>query len=161
MAGPLLKLEVVGYRHKGHFAAKTPELAKARREEMREIGRGMVKTLQHYAPEDTGKFKQGIAYRTDDRGDTTTITFYVKGEHAFLLPFLTQGTKPHTITPKGEGYPLRFFWERGPEGPGVYYYYSVQHPGTLPNPFVSLAIDAHSPQMAVGLSRMAQRLRWM
>jgi hypothetical protein len=164
----LMKLEVMGYRDtKGRFTRRTEELNRARRDEMRELGRGMVHTLQYYAPEDTGKFKQGIAYRTDDRVDSTTITFYVKGEHAFLLPIITGGSEPHEI-PKGgseaqmaKGYPLAFFWQRGPEGPGMYYYYSVQHPGTIPNPFVSLAIDAESPQFSYRLSQMARRVVWL
>lgn len=40
-----------------------------------------------------------------------------------------QGTEPHEITPRGSGYPLRFFWESGPAGPGEYRYMRVNHPG--------------------------------
>jgi len=157
----LLKLEAVGYRDvTGRFARRTDELQRAKREEMRGQGRAMVRTLQQYAPEDEGIFKKGIAYRTDERGDVTTVTIYVRGEHAFLLPMLTGGTRPHPIYPRGN-YPLRFFWPRGPEGAKVYYYWHVEHPGTVPDPFVSYAVDVMSPQFEMGLERVARRVAWL
>ena len=39
------------------------------------------------------------------------------------------GSKPHRIVAR-RARALRFFWERGPRGPGVYFYRSVHHPGT-------------------------------
>lgn len=160
MAG-MIKLEVEGYRDSlGRFAKRTEELARGRREMIRESSRSLVKALRYYAPQRTGKFAQGIHYRTDDRGATATGTIYVRGEHAFLLPFITEGTRPHPIaavnTPA-----LRFFWPRGPEGPGIYYYKSVQHPGTMPDPFVAQAIDAVSPQMDMELAKVGRRVAWL
>jgi len=157
----LLKLEAIGYRDaRGRLAQRTDKLAQVQREEMRGLGRAGVSALRHYAPEDTSKFKQGIAYRTDDRGSSTTLTFYVRGEHAFLLPMLTGGTKPHPITPHGN-YPLRFFWPRGPEGAKVYYYMHVNHPGTIPDPFVAYAMESLSPQAEMALARIARRVAWL
>lgn len=157
----LLKLEAIGYRDVlGRFARRTEALQTAKREEMRELGRGMVQALRHYAPKRSGKLAEGFGYRTDERGSSTTVTFFVGGEHAFVLPFLTEGTKPHPIYPRGD-YPLRFFWERGPRGPGIYYYWSVSHPGTFPDPFVERAVDAMSPQFAYGLARVAKRVVWL
>lgn len=48
--------------------------------------------------------------------------------------FVHEGTKPHRITAKGDG-PLAFFWENGPDGPGMYFFNEVQHPGTKPDRF--------------------------
>jgi hypothetical protein len=46
--------------------------------------------------------------------------------------YVHEGTKPHTI----EGNPtLAFRWDKGPEGPGMYFFRSVKHPGTKPNRF--------------------------
>jgi len=157
----LLKLEAIGYRNvQGRYAQRTDKLAQAQREEMRNLGRAGVSALRHYAPEDTGKFKEGIAYRTDDRGSSTTVTIYVRGEHAFLLPMLTGGTKKHPIYPRGN-YPLRFFWPRGPEGAKVYHYMHVNHPGTIPDPFVAYAMEALSPQTEMSLARVARRVAWL
>lgn len=157
----LFKLDAMGYRDvAGRFARRTDELQSAKREEMRDLGRGMVQSLQYYAPKRSGLFSEGIAFRTDERGSETSLTFYVKGEHAFVLPFLTGGTKPHPIDPHGD-YPLRFFWERGPNGPGIYYYMHVEHPGTMPDPFIPNAIEAMSPQFDYGLSRIAKRVAWL
>ena len=157
----LLKLEAIGYRDvQGRYARRTEALAMIQREEMRNLGRAGVSVLRHYAPEDTGKFKEGIAYRTDDRASSTTLTFYVRGEHAFLLPMLTGGTAPHPIYPHGD-YPLSFFWPRGPEGAKVYHYMHVNHPGTIPDPFVANALDALSPQLEMSLARVARRVAWL
>ena len=38
---------------------------------------------------------------------------------------------PHVIRPRGRGYPLRFWWENGPDGPGEYRYMKVNHPGNV------------------------------
>jgi len=157
----LLKLEAIGYRNtQGRFAQRTDKLAQAQREEMRDLGRVGVSVLRHYAPKRTGKFAEGLAYRTDTRARSTTLTFYARGEHAFLLPMLTGGTAPHPIYPHGD-YPLSFFWPRGPEGAKVYHYMHVNHPGTIPDPFVANALDALSPQLEMSLARVARRVAWL
>jgi hypothetical protein len=46
--------------------------------------------------------------------------------------FVHEGTQPHVI----RGNPLlAFFWANGPNGPGTYYFASVNHPGTKANKF--------------------------
>jgi hypothetical protein len=57
-----------------------------------------------------------------------------------------------------KGYPLRFYWEKGPRGPGVYFYWSVNHPGTDPDPFIDLAIESAWPEMAAELRKVAARV---
>jgi hypothetical protein len=160
----ILKLQVQGFRSaNGRLAARSPKLAQERRAMLRDVSRGMVRTLQYYAPRRTGIFAEGIAYRTDDRGDKGTATFYVRGQHAFLLPFLVYGTRPHLI-PKGgaaeqlaKGYPLHWV-----DRHGIHHYaWSVWHPGTMPDPFIANAMEAMSPQFEYGLARVARRVAWL
>ena len=48
--------------------------------------------------------------------------------------FVHEGTAPHTIT----GNPLlAFMWPNGPDGPGPYFFRSVNHPGTKANRFLT------------------------
>jgi hypothetical protein len=51
--------------------------------------------------------------------------------------FVHEGTQPHAIY----GNPtLSFWWDAGPNGPGQYFFSSVQHPGTRPQPFLRDAL---------------------
>lgn len=50
--------------------------------------------------------------------------------------FVHEGTAPHQIVAKNGGV-LAFFWANGPDGPGTYYFRSVQHPGTKANRFLA------------------------
>lgn len=119
---------------------------------IRLTGQHMEDALKREAPRKTGVFADGIRasyHRAAWGGETVMIDVF--GDHAFLLPFIIKGTKAHLI-PKGgaaemlaKGYPLRFWWEKGPRGPSIYFYWSVMHPGTQPNDFVSRALDAEMP----------------
>ncbi len=161
----MLRMEFAGYRDaQGRFARRTEELARARRGIVRQEGRALVQALKTFAPKKSGKFAEGIAYRTDERGDSTTLTIYARGEHAFLLPILTGGSRPHII-PRGgsaaqlaKGYPLRFFGQHGPRGPGIYYYWSVRHPGTEPSDFAAKAIESREPQIEYNTLRMVRQV---
>jgi hypothetical protein len=89
------------------------------------------------------------------------VTIYAGGEHGFVLDFLRFGTKPHPI-PRGgsaeqlaKGYPLRFYWKQGPGGPGIYYFWSVRHPGTDPNPFIDEAMAEIEDEVQTELMRVA------
>lgn len=160
----LLKIEALGYRDvAGRFAKRSEVLAQEKREMVRRQGRAMVVTLRHYAPKATGEFVQGISYRTDVRGDRVTATIYVKGKHAFVLPFLVEGTKPHEIPIGGaaaqmaKGYPLHWISKSGEH----HYAWSVWHLGTLPDPFIANAMDAMTPQFEYGLAQVARRVAWL
>lgn len=53
-------------------------------------------------------------------------------KHESYSLFVHEGTQPHVI----EGNPLLAFpWDHGPDGPGMYFFAKVQHPGTQPNRF--------------------------
>ncbi len=68
--------------------------------------------------------------------------------HAYLLPFIVKGTRPHVIptggaaVQKAKSYPLHWVDERS----GMdRYAWSVMHPGTKPNPFIQQAQESASP----------------
>jgi len=136
------------------------------RDLMREVGRIMVNHLRMHAPSQTGIFKSGIYYATYERPEGYSARFYVRGEHAFVLPFLLHGTSPHEIPTGGraaqiaKGYPLRFFWEKGPTGAHIYFYWKVNHPGTNPSPFVSMAETTARPEIREKL-RQVVKLAWL
>ena len=161
----VMKFEAQGYRDvQGRFARRSAQLAQMQRDMTRQEGRAMVDLLREMAPKKSGEFAQGISYRTDVQPGGTSVTVYVRGKHAHLLPFLTEGTHAHLI-PRGgsaeqmaKGYPLRFYWEKGPRGPGIYYFWSVRHPGFAPKFFVAKAIEQRLPEMRRALHGVAVRI---
>jgi hypothetical protein len=160
----LLTFEALGYRDvAGRMARRSDELVKAQRDEMRDLGRAGVEIIRRYAPVDEGKFAEGIRYRTDDIGKGTRLTFYVGGEHAFVLPFLRDGTVPHLIPSGGaaeqiaKGYPLHWVGEDGAD----HYAWEVWHPGTDPDPFLDIAFDAMEPLRTNALRSVARRVVWL
>jgi len=133
---------------------------------VQEAGDLMLQALRHEAPRKTGKFADGFQVET-----RKTYTFddmlriEAKGEHAFLLNYIVKGTKAHEI-PKGgalaqmaKGYPLRFYWENGPGGPGIYYFWSVMHPGTQPDNFIQRAMDAEMPTIRAAFQDLMMKVR--
>lgn len=165
MPQSILRFEALGYRDaKGRFARRTDRLAGEMRDAIKDLSRNMVKTLQHYAPEDSGEFKEGIKFRTTWVGEVVRSNIYVGGDHAFLLPFLTEGTPPHLIPVGGaaemqaKGYPLHWIDKKSGEHR---FAWSVWHPGTMPDPFVALAIEAMDPQFDRAAATVARRIAWL
>jgi len=163
-----LTLEALGYREvTGRFARRSQVLETERRALIRNAGRTFTEALARHAPKRTGEFARGLFYRTYDRGYTSEARFYAGGKHAFVLPFLIYGTRPHTIPTGGsaaqmaKGYPLTFYWEKGPAGKGWYSFWSVQHPGTKPSPFVDEAYREIGPQLKSDLQKVAVRVAWL
>lgn len=154
------------------FGSKTgAKLGANRRQMIVTLAERLVSILREEAPKKTGIFAAGIrSGLVQTAWGETMIDVDVQGEHARvtgggksypLAQLIVKGTKPHLI-PKGgsaemqaKGYPLRFYWEKGPHGPGIYRFWSVHHPGTQPNPFIDRAIarwrpDALAELKAVG-----------
>lgn len=160
-----MRFEALGYRDvMGRFARRSEEMARGQREMVRDQSREMIAALGEEAPRATGTFAAGMHYRTDVRPGGTTATIYVRGKHAFLLPLIVRGTAGHEIPTGGsatqlaKGYPLGFFWEKGPAGPGKYHFWSVWHPGTKADDFVKRALDRRWPEMQRDLRRVAIRV---
>lgn len=140
----LLSFRAIGFREaKGRFAAKARFLQIEKREMVRDVSRDYRDALRVEAPKKTEIFANGIAFKTFERGNVTYSTLYVAGPHAFLKDIIIKGSRPHPIPTGGaaemmaKGYPLSFFWAKGPQGAKVYHFWSVNHPGTKPNDFVT------------------------
>lgn len=162
MMTTLIKFEALGYRDvMGRYAERTEALDRGLRDLVREETKALWSAMRYYAPEKTGKFKAGLRYRTDVRGEgRVTGTIYAGGPHAFLLPIFIYGSRPHTIVAR-RARALRFFWERGPRGPGIYYYKSVQRPGTDPHPFIAQAMDSREPHLGYNLYKLARSVTYL
>jgi len=131
-----------------------------RQELIRQLADDLRDTMAEEAPKDSGAFAEGLRVRREVSDAWGMSQFLIRstGEHATvgkrkipLWRLIARGTQPHII-PRGgsarqlaKGYPLSFFWENGPHGPGLYHYWSVNHPGTAPNPFADRAIDRWRP----------------
>jgi len=122
-------------------------MLKIGREVLKRQGREFVKVMREEAPQDTGTFAKGFRYRTRQlKSGEFGMTIFAAGPHAFLMPMIVYGTKAHEIptggaaAQKAKGYPLKFFWQKGPNGPGIYRFWRVWHPGTKPNNFVRRTI---------------------
>ena len=163
-----LKFEAKGFRDtQGRMAKRSDQLADGRRELVRTEGRQMVAALRREAPKKTGAFAKGIRYLTRDQGYIASLTIYSSGEHAFLLPLIVGGTRAHEIPTGGaaaqqaKGYPLSFWWAKGPRGPGMYHFWSVMHPGTAENPFIDRAMQERYPVMKSNLQKMVAAVATM
>jgi hypothetical protein len=87
----------------------------------------------------TGELRGTI--RTEDSGADVNVMAGRAGQTP-QLGYQMYGTAPHTIVPKGPGYPLRFFWAK--IGQNVAFM-SVSHPGGKRNDFVRESIRAAAP----------------
>lgn len=91
----------------------------------------MVPDAKENTPKDTGRLANSITY--ESRGWSGNTYRYVFGptideEYAKVQEYGTR-KKGYKITPKGDGYPLRFIWDP-PNGPGhEVRFMFVVHPG--------------------------------
>lgn len=88
------------------------------------------------APVDTGELRDS-SYGPVDVGDLAVIV----GFDAPQSDWTDQGTIPHPIYPVNASR-LRFFWENGPNGPDVYSFTEVFHPGQEGTGWFSDKVDA-------------------
>jgi hypothetical protein len=138
---PLFSVTVFGYREAaGKFAGYASGLADSQREMARYVGRTGVSILRREAPKRSGIFAQGINYRTHQTGPAQfEARFYSSGPHAFLDAIIRYGSVAHVIAARNKPV-LKFYWAKGPNGAGIYYYKRVNHPGTKPNDYVGRAM---------------------
>ena len=161
----LLTIEGIGFREaRGRFARRLEALQDGKVEMLQDIGEDTTPLLKADAPKRTGLFASGITYILSEKGNTTTVTFVARGEHAFLWPIIKNGSRPHIIPTGGsaaqmaKGYPLRFFWNKGPSGPGIYYFWSVKHPGTKKNNFVKRVNDRSREKWRKELNKLVVKV---
>jgi hypothetical protein len=60
--------------------------------------------------------------------DPTRLRVEARAPYAMVLE---RGSRPHVIRARRASV-LAFYWDRGPRGPGMYFYPRVHHPGTRP-----------------------------
>lgn len=140
----------------GRFVKANRELLNIRRDIMRTEGRRFVRLAQEEAPKSpggTGRFARKIGYKTFVMADAVGFKVHMPQP---LGTFIIEGTRPHPISAVNAK-ALRFFWVRGPQGPGIYFYRSVKHPGTDPNRFMGRASRRWHPGAKVALRQIAIR----
>lgn len=96
-----------------------------------------------YAPRRTGCLQDSIVKRVEF-GTPEGFVIRIVSDTTPCSPTRTsyswwveEGTQPHQII----GNPtLAFNWPNGPNGPGLYFFKSVMHPGTAPTHFMKRAL---------------------
>lgn len=99
----------------------------------------------------TGKLRQGISSRVETAPESTSVVIYGTASY---LPFVLNGTSPHTIMPRHVGGVLRWIPNRGHGNPE--FATKVQHPGTKANPFPEEAMTVATPML---LSRFSEAVQ--
>jgi len=136
---------------------KQRQVAAGRLALARRLAEDLRDKLVEEAPKQSGEFSEGIQVRQPVRNkgghwDQFEIhSTAIVGDGLSLWNLITKGTSPHEIPTGGaaaqlaKGYPLSFYWENGPNGAGLYHFWSVQHPGTAANPFPDRALHRWRP----------------
>lgn len=88
-----------------------------------DAAQNLLDQLTADAPEATGELKAS-AYGPTDVGEYSRVI----GFSAPQADYTDLGTAPHEIFPL-RARALRFFWDNGPNGPDVYTFNQVFHPG--------------------------------
>ncbi len=137
----------------GRFARAEKDLLESKRGKMRFQGARLVKLLREEAPSRTGAFAAKIRQRAFVQAEA--VGFKI-GMPQPLADFITKGTRSHPIVAR-RAKMLRFFWDQGPKGPGIYYFFSVNHPGTKANRFIGRAVRRWKPGARRALRQIALR----
>lgn len=128
-------LQTQGLAQKLGVSPKT--LLKQAQKDMKPAREDLERLLKEEAPHRTGEFAESIHVRSYVRGDTLELRTY----HANPLgKWIVVGTAPHPIYARNFKF-MVFWWEKGFNGPGVYRFRRVNHPGTRPNPYVDRALQ--------------------
>ena len=125
----------------GRFTKATKELMEKQRREIRPQAQRLLALTREEAPARTGAFREKIRYQTFTEG--SWVGFKVLMPQP-LATFIIKGTRRHPIVAR-RARSLRFYWEDGPKGPGIYFYYAIDHPGTKPNRFAGRAVRRWRP----------------
>ena len=94
-------------------------------ETRRQTGREGLFALRAAIPKRTGKTRDAAYFRSRRTSVGFEVDLGVARRRYDIFQMLVHGTPRHDIT----GDPLVFFWEKGPEGPGTYFFTRVDHPG--------------------------------
>lgn len=139
----------------GRFARANYAMLEERRDQVRIQAERFVGLAREESPKKTGKFAEKIFWRTFNEGNALGFRAYTPQP---LGAYILKGTVAHAI-PKVGGKILRFFWQNGPKGAGIYYFRSVWHPGTKPNKFMGRAYRRWLPGARETVRKIATRYK--
>lgn len=137
---------------KGVFTKAEKQLMKDAQGNLRNQGRRLHGLVLEEAPEDSGEFKSRIRWRTFIGKDQAGVA--VSGPEP-LWTFITEGTRAHPIPAKNVD-ALKFYWAKGPQGPGIYFFKQVNHPGTKKNRFHGRAFRRWLPGARRDLAKISR-----
>lgn len=157
---------------RGRFVKADEQVLTEKREAARVLGREWKRLMRQEAPKKTGRFADGIGFRTKQTGEEITMEGFMPQP---LGSYITEGTKAHIIAARNAG-ALRFFWPKVgmltfvPKNGGFPTHVNangdliigkgfVNHPGTKPNKFNERAFDKWYPSARVELNRIAVNWR--
>ena len=147
--GPLLSIRIEGNRDaQGRFARSIAAVPRARREELRELGRRVVLALQKEAPVRTGRLRKGITFKTRDSGWESEVR--VTSEAPYTV-YVIRGRGP-VVAKRAKA--LRF--EPGPLGSGFIFRKRVR--AAKANPFHRRAFDSLGDETTMAARRVARRV---
>lgn len=145
------------------------QLTEEARPLVRVLGEKYVELAREEAPRRSGRFAESISFQ--EFGDKDSFGFYGLSAKP-IGHFLILGTKPHKIAARQAG-ALSFFWTKigvftvVPKSDGFKTHMAggklwigkgfVQHPGTLPNPFPSRALERLKADVDKVLATLADR----
>lgn len=130
-------------------------------QELDEFGRLFVLALRTECPQsgvtgESGTLADSHRYEVVNKGSPDVALNVYAGNVArpeVVVRTVLFGSKAHTISAK-PGKVLRFFWANGPDGPKVYSFASVQHPGTEANNYFQRAWEKVAPQRQAMIARI-------
>ena len=93
--------------------------------------RFLQRQLKRVAPRRTGAGARSIMARPASGQRVASGWLWRFFSRFYMLFTVTPGTRSHEIRPK-RAKALRFFWAKGPRGPGIYFFKRVMHPGYKP-----------------------------
>lgn len=137
----------------GRFVKASDELTAIKRQELKPEAERLRNLAREEAPRKTGKFAKSIVYRTYSSGNEVGFTIQSAKP---LGDWILEGTRPHRIVARRANV-LAFYWKNGPRGAGMYYFRSVNHPGTKPNRFMGRAYRRWLPGARACLTRISTR----
>jgi len=144
MAPLLSSIQIIGAREaSGRFGEMHDALQSLHRARLRAAAEQLKQALSEEAPRSTKAgphYADSFLVRVYDEGaGSFNARVTSGGPHGWLTPLIVEGTRPHPIFPKRAGGWLAFQWDKGPRGPGIYFFRRVNHPGTRPNDFPARA----------------------
>lgn len=144
----------------GRFARFSEEMQDVNRDVLRNLGRKYVDTLREEAPHDTGALREGITFKTYERGKDLELRIT---SHASYTAFVLGGTRPHSAPISAlQGWADRhginvwaLWWSIKKRGTSMWSFYTY---GDKANRFQARAEQKMQPEFETTVRAISQRL---